>query len=818
MALKQAAIATAPRPDPVPTPGAIRRLLEQGKARPALDLARQLYAAQPDVHAGTILLECYSERLRKLAPPDREALLEQARARHPGLQQEIERLALTQGRPLDQVLAELLAPDLSEATQEALESFVRTADLVALADCQTLPLDHPVRRAAILLHRALTRVTQGPVGVAELGLEEIPRRSPLAGWKSAVMAIHAFYEGHDELCRRHVEAIDDRSSAVRLRPALRALLGESQTLQTAWESTLVHEVQGRDEAVEDTIRAFERAIENDDQRAARMAARAAVRCCDARHPERTAVLRRHILVRCLTAGNSAPAIEGAIGVVPRDADFWHLLARRMECDHARPEEICYAWYGFLQAATAEKRFGANGAEAAAVQLRMARSLRGTPPWDLKVFQHELADVADYYGAGTVPSNCTFLDAQRLFEASTAADPRPDAFEAWFNASKQDDRLAERVAKQWHQALPKDVRPLLYLAEATAARRGFKQSLQWLDQAERLDPLHPLVRRAVLRSLAGLVCRNLQYRRDTASGVARLRALAQAQEHDLGAFCDMVTWTQHVLHADGTSAQARWLDAEAVLGGPGTELLSQALIKLGKIPGPLRRFMPHPRPAPIRSEIESVARALLLAERVGLSVTVPPNMWPRLEAAMSRANEPLGLSILTAVAEAAILARQQACAFRATVAGLAQGGADARFLLLRAQVLQGRTPGLARRCLQIALALARLERDESLTATIVERLKRGRLQLQENDLRLPADQVMAVLQEERQRTILPTPSQDVARLQKGCTCGNCLDGDDLDVDDIDWDDEDDLDDHDLDAAAVGTLVDMLFGPAEKKRRR
>ena len=90
---------------------------------------------------------------------------------------------------------------------------------------------------------ALDAVTSGPVAAESLALPEISRQSPLAPWKMLIRAIQAFYGNEDALCEKYLAAVEPASAAARLVPAVRAMMGQKQTLTPTAEA-LVRQAGG----------------------------------------------------------------------------------------------------------------------------------------------------------------------------------------------------------------------------------------------------------------------------------------------------------------------------------------------------------------------------------------------------------------------------------------------------------------------------------------------------------------------------------------------------------------------------------------------
>ena len=90
--------------------------------------------------------------------------------------------------------------------------------------------------AAAAVVSALDAVTRGPVAAESLALPEVSRQSPMAPWKMLIRAIQAFYNDEDALCEKYLAAVEPASAAARLVPALRAMMGQKQTLTPTAEA------------------------------------------------------------------------------------------------------------------------------------------------------------------------------------------------------------------------------------------------------------------------------------------------------------------------------------------------------------------------------------------------------------------------------------------------------------------------------------------------------------------------------------------------------------------------------------------------------
>ena len=239
--------------------------------------------------------------------------------------------------------------------------------------------------------------------------------------------------------------------------------------------------------------------------------REAVQACRETAPDQVERLKQHISVRCALADVSVEKVKAAMGGTSRhDAYFLRLFARGME-ELGDPENVamaCATWDEFRQQAVREGWFTANGPEAATLYLHMAGVLRKLPHELLAELQktacrHNKKSVEELY----------FLYPEKLYERACALDPHFESFAQWMDWARRGRAgQAERVAEAWHKIRPMDIEPILLLMEEKEKRNAFHTSLQYLAKAERIDSVHPAVRRARLRLLAGSALRHLQQKK------------------------------------------------------------------------------------------------------------------------------------------------------------------------------------------------------------------------------------------------------------------------------------------------------------------
>ena len=243
-----------------PTPGAsgapafgaaetsVRQLISNGKFKAAVEAAKEIHKARGTAASEALLVEAYAARIQSLQEQnmaaEAKALEELVRERYPSARERLSAAngpAGTAGGRIEDLVRPLNDPALDAKRRAEIEARVarEVRDLAALAECAALPAEHPLRKAAAALERALLAVTAGPVAAEAVELPEVSHRSPLAPWKMLVRAIACFYRGEDEACRRYLEAIKPESAPARLVPAMEAMLGGKQEGLTPAAAALV---------------------------------------------------------------------------------------------------------------------------------------------------------------------------------------------------------------------------------------------------------------------------------------------------------------------------------------------------------------------------------------------------------------------------------------------------------------------------------------------------------------------------------------------------------------------------------------------------
>jgi hypothetical protein len=120
-------------------------------------------------------------------------------------------------------------------------------------------------------------------------------------------------------------------------------------------------------------------------------------------------------------------------------------------------------------------------------------------------------------------------------------------------------------------------------------------------------------------------------------------------------------------------------------------------------------------------LSGVARARALGEWAGLPIAVPREWNDPLIAALRLPECPADAAQLLLVGETALDSRSAELAYAVSTAGLANGGANAEFLFLRARTLSPLDSLRREGCLTASLELARRERNTELAGRILDQL-------------------------------------------------------------------------------------------------
>jgi hypothetical protein len=811
----------------------IRELVATHHSKPALQMAKDLYKRCATAETEALLVDVYQARIADLLKSrmtvEAKALMAVVSERFPAARPRMEELNrelfALDGR-LEDLVGPLRDPSLAAADRAEIETFIRQRvwDLASLAKVSSLPAEHSLRVAAAALNTAFQAVTAGPVEDALLGLPEVARRSPLAGWKALVRAIACYHRREDEECTKWLLAIPDDAIAARVRPLLNVTLGikpaaKADAKFTAAEQRLMATVADHGSALRKAFAALESAFEARKPHSILKAVRGVTAVSVDCNPVLRERLRQHIAVRCQGEDIQFTEVDVATSGPPKmNAYFFRLLARFEEEEHSTESsaQAVTAWEEFRRLAILERWFAAGSLEDGVLSLHVAQMVDKLPAEiveemdDLEPYFHQPGKRRDQEG---------FPSAGTLYERACKADPSQEAYEHWLGwASKHcSGKIADEVAERWHKDRAADVQPLLYLMDSAEKRDALTKSLNYLNEAEKLDRLNPAVRRAKLRILLSGVLRHLRQRKTSLAmaGIEQLQGVPEVRPGEVTALSALLGWCCAVIDKDRAAQQQRVRDGVQLLGAVATRMMLSALMKAVELDSkdhwPDLTFDPK-----VGSELlNGTVRACQLGESASLPMPMRFDWTGELIEVLKKPNCPADAAQLLSIGEAALSDGGTELAHAVSVAGLSGDVASARFLFLRARALPEWAIPQRNGCFAAALELARRERDSELTGKILDelsggaRIGKGAISYSAERIAsrpISAELLNAILEEERRAKQFPDQWKTkapvyAAKLNLGktkCSCPNCRARRGELVDDFDdWDSDEDEEDEDAD---------------------
>jgi len=788
----------------------IYRLIAKKRYKSAIHQAKRIHKQHDTAESEAILVSAYLARIKGFldsgSMPEAKALMDlvgkEYRSARTQLAELSHVLALRDGL-VDDLVGPLNDPELPPEKRTAIENTVRRelTDLRTLADCNSLPPDHPLRRGAAEVAAAFQAVTTGPVRDDQITLEQISHRSPLAPWKLLVRAIACFYRHEDDLCKESLNAIDPQSAPARLVPALNTMLaGESGKELKRPASALVAQVIKAGTGLQDALQRLDGALGKRHRAKTLRGIEQAVRECRRLRPDLLEKLKQHISIRSYLADLPADRVAAAMGGQSlHNAYFWRLLARAAEIREGILP-ACSFWEEFRRNAIHEGWFKAGGTEEATLYLHMIDLLRRLPKHYLVEARKQFSKMFNGHGIyyenqpesvrAAAPKGVTvyFLYPERLYERACACDPDPQTYRQWLDYIKETSRngkAADEVALAWHEAAPGDSRPLLHLMASAEKRNALKLALKFLEKAEQIDAVNAEVRRARLRLWVATAIRHLKQKKPhlAEKDLREIAALPQAQEGDRPAFQTAMRWVWAAIKSDN--------DEVARAGARTSELMESELAAgvvltgLAKACGLKRNEQPELPVGPALLAMGELAKAVARACALGDDMNVPfeiPREWLKLLVEdLSRDDCGLDTAELRTLAQAALRMGKLDLAYTASGIALRRGGPQtARFLLLRGRSLPEWALLRRTECILSAAELARGQRDMELVNEAMELLPRsgpghggGPFDLfDEREFSKNSEKINKVIEREKQARRFPQFLEDDYLEEDDCQCPAC----------------------------------------------
>jgi hypothetical protein len=770
----------------------VQRLLAAGKCKQAVELAKEQHKRGATAQSQQLLVQAYVGRIAQFQSKgmDQEAqtLLTLVQQRFPSERHQLSamevRAAAAGGRIQD--LLRPLASDPAPEIRLAIESAVsrHLTDLAAVAACEVLPRNHPLRIGAARVWHAFMAVTSGPVSDADIELPEISRRSPLAAWKMLIRAIAAYYRHDDAACRRAIDAIPAEASVAHAASAVRSLL-DGKKPASGIAAAIYTRVRGDDQALLAAMKKLEESFELYDQSRLENCIRDTVRACSKARPEMVDRLRTHISIACFVHDAPSSAVAAAMGPAIRNAYFWRLLARATE-SHGSEANASMLWERFLRHAVHEHMFGASSMEAAAVWLHIAdllgrltldeldeaREFFGKSRMFSDYYRNQSSEIAAVWTGSDASLADDVLVPGRAFGRAAAIRPEAEVFQQWWRWAEKVDlppKAKEEIALEWHRGRPRDSQPLLILSGLAETRNALSLALKRLCEAEAIDPLSQQVRQARVRLTMSIAWRHFADKKPhlVEKDLAELAAMPGMVEGDRAAVLDSLRAAWHELRGDQAGQAASAQAVSERLGAIAAAVVLQSIAKMAMLAEQTSPILLPDAPVPAMEIVLIAARLLRLGEDLRLKLWMPV-AWTSLAAEVFRQRPcPLSDPDLLALGRAAVRQSQYAVAYAASSAGLARNsspGITARFLLLRARSLTAswHRPRTTQ-CLRAALELARQAHDDELITDVFATIDRdpfscGIISGARNGQGMAEDVLAQVLKSERDAAEFPqTPS-------------------------------------------------------------
>lgn len=773
----------------------VRRLLAVGKCKQAVEMAKDVCRLAASGENQSLLVDAYIGRIAQFqakgALQDAQVLLNLVHDRFPAYRQRLQGLRNASAAAAGNI-AEMVAPlataDVTDETRQSVESAIhrQLVDLSALADCCTLPTEHPLRVAAQAVWKAFVAATSGAVSDQQIALPEVSRRSPLAGWKMLIRAIAALHRGEAEACQRALAAIPADAAVYRLVPVLRGVL-EGKPAGSGAAAVLQMRLGGNTVSVRKCLERVDAAFEGTDLRALKAAMWDAARASETVSQEFHLRLLRQLAARCILHDVPMQAARSAWRRCPRNAEFWRAIAAAN--DHRAPELSPVFWQRFVVHAVDEGLFAEESIQVAVVYLHAAEQLIHimSDSEELGGWQDRVAGVgllSDYYddqppeiAAMRPRDECAVirkaLDPHWLFESAATACPDQPTFEKWWAWAQQSDvpdKQRQYIATVWHRMLPQSAKPLLLLSSLAENRDALTMALGFLCQAEAIDAINPEVRRARIRLLLATLWRHAKAKKPhlVRKDIAALEALPAMGEGDRASYLWVLRCVCCELERD-VQGKAEAAQKVAERFGPMAGMvLLQSAENMAHLPGSTQWPLPdHTCPNDAREVARAYTRAFRTGQDMGLGSFVPATWLPLMFSLLTVKDCPLSNDDVLLFGNLALgKSHSLASAYAASAIGLSRttGAMAARFLLLRAQSLGDRSFGRVGQCLRAAMELAQQAHDVELMEKVRIAANPGVQWRRITLTPLGEDLLQQVLKAEREASVYPTYDDDLEKSQ------------------------------------------------------
>ena len=344
-----------------------------------------------------------------------------------------------------------------------------------------------------------------------------------------------------------------------------------------------------------------------------------------------------------------------------------------------------------------------------------------------------------------------------------------------------------MALKWVEALPRDWRPLLHLAESAEERGAFTKALKYIGEAEQLGGRDSQAGRARMRLLVAKAVRHLRQRRgDLAEkDFSDIKRLPQSTEQDRPAYCASLEWVRALKAGDRTGATG-WTEKVCDLVGgrlPGNLLLNSVARQCGLVSKETLELSKWLSAFKKKELIQALIRLGPVSNDMRFEIIMPDRWEDRLAKWFKGSNCSLDPQQLWIIAETAYAAGLMEVAYHCCRHGLGDGNPNqARFMFLRAKSLPGYSIDRKESCYATALALARRARNMDLVSEIIDTRRKaigrtgwgllGSGMPDIVDSGLDDDALNRIMKVERKQKNYPTYSSFYREPVDQCNCPAC----------------------------------------------
>ena len=503
--------------------------------------------------------------------------------------------------------------------------------------------------------------------------------------------------------------------------------GENKFQDIPQVSFLIEEISDNSAKLKHSLKELDEFHHQNDIRNFRRNIKTALKLCKITKPRLAVKLKQHIFVKCILLDISPDTVFNIFGSLPkRDAYSCRLFARAEEIQH-RPLSACKFWENFRIQAVKEKWFEDQSPESAVVFTHMAELLENLPEDYLDEEREEFIDDLSDFDDFIDENKYFYLFPEKLYQRACEIDPCPEYFDRWVNLVKNKDKHQKeinKIALSWHQAFPKDSKPLILLMDLAENRNAFQKAMNYLEMAESIDSLNPNVRNAYLRLHISIAKRHLKQEKFhlIQEDFKNLAALQELQTGDRPAFLTALKWILAKLKGETDNASKLFKETASLLD---SEISASLIIRETLDDYRISSIKPPQLPVKLTKAItEELLEAVLRAHSVGKDFGILVNIPKKWESALIKSVENNGKALnfpqILKLGEAALESDLNKLAFAVSGAGLKQYREHtAEFLFCRAQSFDYYSENRREECILAVITLARQQRNLELLDKAVE---------------------------------------------------------------------------------------------------